>query len=360
MSDPKATDSKDDSPQAVMTKNIAPQRQAFYDRINPICMTPLWEVFADLISPEPTTPCRPYLWSYREVRPFLMESGRLIDAMEAERRVLILENPGLRGHSSVTHSLYAGLQLVLPGETAPCHRHSQSALRLIIEGPGAFTSVDGERVYMERGDLIITGPWSWHDHGNETNAPVVWLDGLDIPLVKFFDASFIEHHPDTAHPPGRPAGDTLATFGANMLPVGMTRDSATSPLFHYPYQRTREALEQMRRREEWDAHHGLKMQFVNPATGGSAMATISAFIQLLPKDFQTSPYRATDGTVFHVIEGAGETIIDGKTFPWQEGDSFVVPSWNPVRHKVTEEAVLFSFSDRTVQEKLGLWHERLG
>ena len=102
------------------------------------------------------------------------------------------------------------------------------------------------------------------------------------------------------------------------------------------------------------------MQFVNPATGGSAMTTISSFIQLLPQGFQTAPYRATDGTVFHVIDGTGESVIDGKTFAWQAGDSFVVPSWNPVRHKVTEEAVLFSFSDRTVQEKLGLWHERLG
>ena len=347
-------------PKAIAPNGIAPQRQAFYDRIGPMCMTPLWEVFADLISPEPTTPCRPYLWSYREVRPYLMESGKLIDAMEAERRVLILENPGLRGRSSVTHSLYAGLQLVLPGEAAPCHRHAQSALRLIIEGPGAFTSVDGERVFMERGDLIITGPWSWHDHGNETNAPVVWLDGLDIPLVKFFDASFIEHHPDTSHPPGRPAGDTLAAYGANMLPVGLRSKPAVSPLFHYPYRRSREALEQMRLRDEWNPHHGLKMEFVNPATGGSAMATISSFIQLLPKQFQTAPYRATDGTVFHVIDGAGESVIDGNTFAWQAGDSFVVPSWNPVQHNVAEEAVLFSFSDRTVQEKLGLWHERLG
>ena len=359
MSDPKAAIPKVAAQKNLAPKIIPPERQAFYDRIDPMCLTPLWEVFADLISPEPSTPCRPYLWSYREVRPYLMESGTLIDAMEAERRVLILENPGLRGHSSVTHSLYAGLQLVLPGETAPCHRHSQSALRLIIEGPGAFTSVDGERVFMERGDLIVTGPWSWHDHGNETNAPVVWLDGLDVPLVKFFDASFIEHHPHAAHPPGRPAGDTLATYGANMLPVGM-EPPAVSPLFHYPYQRSREALEQMRRREEWDAHHGLKMQFVNPATGGSAMTTISSFIQLLPKDFHTEPYRATDGTVFHVIDGVGESVIDGETFAWRAGDSFVVPSWNPVRHKVTEEAVLFSFSDRTVQEKLGLWHERLG
>lgn len=341
------------------SKPIPPQRQALYDRIDPLCMTPLWEVFANLISPAPTTPCRPYLWSYQEVRPFLMESGRLIDAKEAERRVLIMENPGLRGHSSVTHSLYAGFQLVLPNETAACHRHAQSALRLIIEGPGAFTSVDGERVYMERGDFIVTGPWSWHDHGNETEAPVVWLDGLDIPLVKFFDASFLEHYPEEIHPPGRPAGDTLATYGANMLPVGFEAKATYSPLFHYPYEKSRAALEAMRKHEEWDPHHGIKMQFINPASGGPAMATISAYIQLFPKGFQTVPYRSTDGSVFHVIDGQGESTIAGQTFSWQAGDTFVVPSWNPVQHKASEEAVLFSFSDRVVQEKLGLWHQKL-
>lgn len=339
-------------------KTPSPERQAFYQRIDPMCMTPLWEVFADLISPQPTTPCQPYLWSYAEVRPYLLESGGLIGAAEAERRVLVLENPGLRGQSSITHSLYAGLQLVMPAETAPCHRHAQSALRMIIEGDGAFTSVDGEKVYMERGDFIVTGPWSWHDHGNDTDNPVVWLDGLDVPLVKFLDASFIEHYPKEVHPETRPAGDSLATYGANMLPVGHDKGADRSPLFHYPYARSREALERMKRREEWHPHHGLKMEFVSPADGGPAMNTMSTFLQLLPKAFETAPYRSSDGTVYHVIDGQGESAINGRTYAWQPGDTFVVPSWHPHNHKAGEEAVLFSFSDRVVQQKLGLWHER--
>ncbi|MFQ5745140.1 MAG: gentisate 1,2-dioxygenase [Acidobacteriota bacterium] len=339
------------------TRTIDPDRKAFYEAIDPLNMAPLWEAFHDLITPEPSTPCVPFLWAYDRVRPYLMESGQLISAEEAERRVLILENPALRGHSSVTHTLYAGLQLVLPREVAPCHRHSQSALRLIIEGSGAHTSVDGERIFMEKGDFIITGAWSWHDHANESSEPVVWLDGLDIPLVKFFDASFIERYSDETHPELRPPGDNSARYGVNMKPVGYEAEGRRSPLFSYPYARSREALERMRRLEEWDPHHGLKMEFINPADGGPAMPTISTFIQLFPKSFSTEPYRSTDSAVYTVIEGSGETVIGGAHFSWKPRDVFVVPSWYPHHHHADEESVLFSYSDRVVQQKLGLWRE---
>src|SRR5262249_36729204 len=150
---------------------------------------------------------------------------QLISAQEAERRVLILENPGLRGQSSITHSLYAGLQLVLPGEVAPCHRHAQSALRLGLEGHHGYPGVNGGRILMERGDFIITPPWCWHDHGNDTSDPVVWLDGLDIPLVKFFDASFLERMDEEQQPVTRPSGDAVARYGNNLLPVGTQRST---------------------------------------------------------------------------------------------------------------------------------------
>ena len=336
---------------------LVTERQDYYARIAPLHLAPLWEVFRELITPEPRTPCVPHLWPYRAVRPHLLDAGRLITAREAERRVLIFENPALPGRSCVTHSLYAGLQLVLPGETAPCHRHAQSALRLIVEGAGAYTSVDGERAYMERGDFIITGARTWHDHGNETDRPVVWLDGLDIPLVQMLDASFIEHYPQDVHPETHPTGDTTARFGANLRPVDF-RGGTHSPLFHYPYARSREALETLRRREEWDPHHGLKLAFVDPTTGGSPLPTMSTFLQLLPKGFATAPYRSTDGTVFSVIEGTGESEVAGQAFAWGPGDTLVVPSWQPAVHRAAEDSVLFSFSDRVVHEKLGLWRER--
>lgn len=350
------------------TGSVDNDRTAFYDRIDRLNMTPLWEVFSDLITPEPTTPCEPFLWRYEEMRPHLMEAGNLITAQEAERRVLILENPGLRGHSSVTHSLYAGVQLVLPGEVAPAHRHSQSALRLVMEGSGGITSVNGEPVPMERGDFIITGQWAWHDHTNDTADPVIWLDGLDIPLLRFFDASFVERYSEESFPRTVPAGDNVARYGANMVPLGHHREGLHSPNFSYPYTRSREALEAMRRTEEWDPHHGLKMEFINPLDGGPAMPTMSTFIQLLPKGFGTEPYRSTDGTVYTVIDGRGETTVGENTvgdntsreatFAWGPGDTFVVPSWHPHRHRADEDSTLFSFSDRVVQQKLGLWRER--
>jgi gentisate 1,2-dioxygenase len=336
------------------------ERAAFYDELAPRHMAPLWEVLRGLVTREPETPCVPAIWHYDEVRPYLMRSGALITAKEAERRVLILENPALPGKASVTHTLYAGLQLILPGEVAAAHRHSQSALRFVLEGQGAYTAVDGERTYMSPGDFVITPSWTWHDHGNDSDRPMVWLDGLDIPLVGFLDASFMEPGNAETQMVTRPPGDSLARYGAGLLPVDWQPTRPTSPIFNYPYARTREALAQMERQQDWDPCHALKLRYVNPATGGYAMPTMSTFMQLLPKGFAGAPYRSTDGTVFVCIEGKGETRIGDEVLSWGPRDVFVVPSWAPHRHRAVAESVLFSFSDRAVQEKLGLWREARG
>ena len=332
-------------------------RKAFYQRIERENLAPLWEVLGDLVPRTPRTPCVPTLWRYATVRQHLLESGALITAKEAERRVLVLENPALRGAASITHTLYAGLQLILPGEVAPSHRHSQSALRFVVEGDGAYTAVDGERTTMHRGDFIITPSWTFHDHGNPGDVPVIWLDGLDIPIVAFFDAGFAERYPDDVQPVVKPEGDALARYGANLLPVDHARSSLTTPIFSYPYMRTREALERMRRSDAWHPSHGLKMQYINPSTGGPAMPTIGAFIQLLPKGFDGCAYRSTDGTVYCVVEGRGRSRIGEAVFDWEANDVFVAPSWLPIAHHADEDSVLFSFSDRPVQQALGLWRE---
>ena len=153
----------------------------YTERVNEDNLVPLWNVLKTLVTPEPKSPCRPNLWKYSTVRPVLLEAGGLLTAKEAERRVLILENPGMPGESKITTSLYAGIQLIMPGEIAPAHKHSQAAFRFIIEGNGAYTAVDGEKSYMSKGDLILTPSGRWHDHGNESNEPTFWLDGLDIP-----------------------------------------------------------------------------------------------------------------------------------------------------------------------------------
>jgi gentisate 1,2-dioxygenase len=335
-----------------------PERRAFYDRISRQNLTPLWLSLANLVTPEPVSGCRPAAWAFADIRAAMIEAGGLITAKEAERRVLVLENPGLRGQSKITTDLYAGVQLVLPGEVAPAHRHTQSALRFVLEGHGAHTAVDGERTVMHEGDFIITPPLAWHDHGNESERPIFWLDGLDIPIVQFLDASFAEHHDEDEQPIARPMGDSEARFGSNLLPVDQRTTSGTSPVFNYPYARTRDALDRMQRTGAWDPCHGLKMRYANPQTGGYPMTTIAAFIQLLPKGFITAPYRSTDATIFVAVEGRGRTRI-GPDFvvDWQPRDIFVVPSWRTVTHEVQDESVLFSFSDRPVQEALRLFRE---
>jgi gentisate 1,2-dioxygenase len=334
-------------------------RAAYYQRIGRLSMTPLWEVLHALVPAQPSSPCVPVLWRYQDARPFLLESGQLISALEAERRVLILENPGMPGSSSVTHSLYAGLQLILPGEVAPAHRHTQTALRFVIEGLGAYTAVDGERTTMRPGDFIITPSWTWHDHGNPSDQPMVWLDGLDIPLVAFFDAGFMQRGEQQTQSEARPQRDAEHRYGVNLLPYEYQARSLNSPLFTYPYERSRAALEQLRRGAAWHPAHGLKMQYVNPATGGYPMPTIAAFIQLLPKDFQGQAYRSTDATVFCAVEGRGVSRIGEHEFAWGPRDIFVVPSWASISHHVGEDCVLFSFSDRPAQKSLGLWREEL-
>ncbi len=337
------------------------ERQAFYDTIAPYNLAPLWEKLHHLVTPEPVTQCRPHLWHYDEdVRPHLMRAGGLISAMEATRRVLILENPGYAGEATVTGSLFAGLQLILPGEVAPAHRHTQSALRFIIEGHGAYTAVDGERTTMQPGDFVITPSWTWHDHGNESAEPMVWLDGLDIQIVKLLGASFAEPGAADMQAVTRPEGDSFARFGHNLLPIDWKPEVKTSPVFNYPYEMSRAALAALAKNGPPDPYHGHKMRYVNPATGEWAMPTIGTAIQLLPQGFASLSYRATDATVYVCVEGGGETRVGDAVLNWRPRDIFVVPGWAAHTHHAGAESVLFSFSDRPVQEKLGLWREARG
>jgi len=256
-------------------------RNVFYDALGQQNLGPLWESLKGLVPAEPHPKAVPYAWRYSEVRPRLMEAGLLISAEEAERRVLVLQNPGLPGASQITDTIYAGLQLILPGEIAPTHRHSQSALRFVIEGQGGFTAVDGERTTMHPGDLIITPAGTWHDHGHEGEGPVVWMDGLDVPLVRFLGAGFREEHNALAQGVTRPEGDADARYGAGLLPIDCgTR--ATSPIFNYPYERTRAALESMSRSGASDPHHGFALKYVNPTNGDWAIPTIGAICACCP------------------------------------------------------------------------------
>ncbi len=263
-----------------VSADMQEKRNAFYEEIDPHSMAPLWTRLRTLIPAEPTPIGIPHRWCYETVRPYVLESAELISAVEAERRVLVLENPGLPGSSQITNTIYAGLQLILPGEVAPAHRHTQSALRFIIEGSGAFTAVDGEKTYMEPGDFVITPPWTWHHHGHEGSSPMVWLDGLDIPIVALFNTRFREEYEEAESPITRPVGDSLARYGTGLLPIDHRAKSMNSPVFNYPYSRTREALQALSRAGNPDRHAGHLVRYINPVDGGWAMPTISTMIRI--------------------------------------------------------------------------------
>ena len=248
----------------------------------------------------------------------------------------------------------------MPGETAPSHRHSPAALRLVVEGEGAYTAVDGERTFMHRGDFVITPSWTWHSHGKEGDGPVIWLDGLDVPLVGFLNAVFFQDYEEAEFPVSRPEGDSIARYGSGILPVDYAPHGKTTPILNYTYERTRAAFDAMARGRRWrslprrqDPLRQSRHRRLRDADDGRLRATTAARLPW-------RPYRSTDSTVYAVIDGSGRTTIDGETFDWQPHDVFVVPGWRWHYHQATEETALFSFSDRPVQQKLGLWRDRRG
>lgn len=345
---------------ASATAHSAPvtPRDLFYDRIGTHHMAPLWTRLKSLVPAEPTPIGVAHHWRYADLRPYVLESAQHISAQEAERRVLILENPGLSGQSQITSTLYAGLQLIMPGEVAPAHRHSQSALRFVVEGHGAYTAVDGEKTFMEPGDFVITPSWTWHHHGHEGQGPMIWLDGLDIPMLAHFNSTFREDHPTPQAAITRPTGDAQARYGSGLLPVDYQAPSQNSPVFNYPYARTREALQALARAGPPDAHLGHLMRYVNPADGGWAMPTMATMVRLLPAGFSTQSYRSSDSMVFTVAEGRGHLQLARQRFDLGPHDVAVVPGWMPFTLHAGEDLVLFSFSDRVAQEKLGFFREQ--
>ncbi|MDY4595334.1 MAG: gentisate 1,2-dioxygenase [[Pasteurella] aerogenes] len=341
------------------------EREAYYKQLRNADLAPLWTSLHNLVPPQPTPRIVPAIWKFKDIKPYIMQAGDLITAKEAMRRVLVLENPGLEPNSArITSTLYAGLQLILPGEIAPSHRHTQSALRFVVEGKGAWTAVNGEKTVMHPGDFIITPSWRWHDHGNPSvedgGEPVIWLDGLDLPLVQILDAGFAEELDQEEQELFKSEGHSFAAFGHNMVPVRHQIEDLSSPIFNYPYERSRETLYQLSRLEKMDEWDGFKLRYVNPVTGGYAMPTMATFMQLLPKGFKGRPYRSTDSTVYSVVEGRGRVKIGDSVFEFEAKDTFVAPSWQYVQLEADagEDVVLFSYSDRPVLSNLGLLREQ--
>ncbi len=336
------------------------ERSGFYARAAALDLTPLWTVISTLVGSAPSPKAVPHRWKYQDVRPFLMEACSLVSAAEAERRVLTLQNPGLRGLSRVAETLFCGFQVINPGEVAPAHRHTQSALRFIVEGSNAYTAVDGERTMMLPGDFVITPTWTWHDHANIGDAPMVWVDGLDTPIVNTLNAGFREELDEQQHAVIKPDDSSVIEFGYAMAPADFTPTRPGTPMINYPYLRARRMLDSMRAHRPVSAHHGYMLKYLNPLDGGWAMPTLATNLRLLPQGMTTAPYRTTATTVFVVVEGEGVSRIGGLELDWREHDVIIAPAWAMQEFEARRESVLFSYSDRAVQEKLNIWREVLG
>ena len=291
----------------------------------------------------------------------MMRAGDLITPQEAERRVLMLINPASpREQFRACGYLCAGIQMILPGEVADTHRHAPSAHRFVIEGENAYTTVNGERTAMAKGDYITTPSWCWHDHGHHGSGPMIWLDGLDIPFVNALDANFFEDFgkDGAIQAVTRRDDDSYHRWSRNLRPTWEAVAETNSPLLNYRWTKARDTLHELRE-EAASPFDGVILEYTNPLTGGHALTTMAAYLQLLRKGEHTKAHRHTSSTVYHVAEGGGHSIIAGKRFDWQEGDTFAVPSWAWHEHASEGgEAVLFSFSDRPVIGAFALYREQ--
>ncbi|KAH7028761.1 gentisate 1,2-dioxygenase, partial [Microdochium trichocladiopsis] len=277
----------------------------------------------------------PAVWKYDVTKSLLLRAAELVDAKEAERRAVLMINPGPRQPPLTLDTILAAHQLLIPGEQAVCHRHTPFAVRFLIEGDSGYTAISGKKMYMGPGDLIITPVWNWHDHGNEGTNNVIWLDGLNIPLFKHIPVDFTEHY--------------VATHESRVV----TDEEATDMKF--PWAKTQARL---------DAAGGsyAESEYLLPG-GKSVSTTIGAYATRVASGQVGPTVQETASRIYQIHAGAGRTELtspDGKeryTLKWSKGDSFCVPSW--YRYNIYADsgadAYLFSFSDKPMQVTLGFW-----
>jgi gentisate 1,2-dioxygenase len=338
-----------------------PQLVAFGDEVRRQALMPGWD-FQSVQSNEPVPVEVPYRWSWADVlRPMMVKAYDLVDPVKAERRNLIMSNPGLKG-AATTQTLIAAVQGVLPGEIAPAHRHTAGALRFMIEGRGSATNVNGEPCSMDPASLILTPQWCWHDHANETDQPVIWLDVLDVPFILAINQWFWEPFPHQIQPRSRPKGENLKRFGAGIVrPIGPRVHDGPSPLLVYPWDRTEAALRELAELEEGEG--GVTVEYNNPLTGGPVLPTIGCFAHMLRPGGVTRPQRTNASAVLHVVRGRGITIVGDQKLEWEPGDVLAIPHWTWVHHEnrsATEPAFIFSSTDQPILEAFGIYREERG
>jgi len=316
-----------------------------------------WSLGMEGLPSEPMTSVKPCLWKWRDVHQSLVRAGEVISLENSERRVVRLVNPGLdRRCGFATHTLQISFQYVKPGENARAHRHTPAALRFVIKGNGAYTTVNGQQCVMEPGDLILTPKLTWHDHSNDSKQPMIWLDGLDFPLITALHQVMQQRYPERRQPIEKSSEENMSQLGRSIrhgLPL--------ADFFHYKWRDTEPALRALAqdpsRRNAFD---GYLLEYRNPLDGGPTMKTIGCAVQLLPPGHRTETHRHTSTVIYHAFRGSGATQIADHCFEWEQGDSFVVPLWYQHSHlnrSVSDEAILFSMSDAPVLKALDLYRE---
>jgi gentisate 1,2-dioxygenase len=351
----------------------SPQHRAklaeLYRDFDGVGMTPLWRTREGLMPAHPAPRAVPHLWRWAELYPLAARSAELVPVGRGgERRAIGLGNPGLPGDPYATPTLWAAIQYLAPRESAPEHRHSQSAFRFVLEGEGVWTVVDGDPVAMRRGDLLLTPGWHFHGHQNVSDTPMAWLDGLDIPLVAATDQGFFEFGPDEVRDKATPDRSRSERLwgGPGLTPVSVAgHPRPASPLMAYRWAYTDAALAAQLELED-EGQPGVvepghaAVRFTNPTTGGDALTTIRTELHRLRASARTRPTRTSASSVWQVFSGHGAVIMDGVERTLSRGDVFVVPSWTDFSLETAGGLDLFTFSDAPVFEKLSLLRTEVG
>ena len=308
--------------------------EGLYGKLDPLYLDPGFRVTDVSIWKEPKKSLEPAHWKWSEGRAALEDVARIVGPEHAERRNLIMRNPA-EGHAYGTlRTMISAYQLMLPGEVARSHWHSPHALRVILEGGGSYTVVNGERVDMRPGDVVLTPGGDWHWHGVEGDNACMWLDILDRPLTIMLEPLFQDYHPD-GHEPMRNVTDP-------------------SPL-RFSWGDTLDALDQAE--PDPDGCFGARIEL---GATRPALPTLALHMQRLGAGSTTSRFRSSANYLYLVLEGSGRSIVDGKAFDWRRGDVVAVPCWRPVTHEAHDHAILFSASDEPVQRLCGYLREERG
>ena len=319
-------------------------------------LTPTWEYYSELVSKEPIPSYRAYLWKAGLLNYVVERAGELVDLERGgERRSFEVVNPDLRHIHGTTHTIGAALQLVQPGEIAPSHRHLASAIRFPVSG-NAYTAVNGEKLHMEPRDLVLTPTWTWHEHGNESDEPVVWIDALDYPFNKLMQVSFFEPYPGGMHPNQRASDYT--TKWARLARPTWQRYAEDIPLATYKWADTLATLQSWRD-EDCSSFDAVLLEYSNPFKPGPVLPTLACYAQLLRGNERTRAHRHTSSTVYYVLEGSGTSVIDGVRFDWGEGDFFMIPPWAWHEHAngAAADAIFFVIDDKPIMDTLRLYRE---